>query len=408
MIKRTAIVLLTALLLISTTGCGSLFNTVTVHEYNEDKVASSVMEGNNQFAWDIFKELNQEDSGESIFISPLSISTALSMTYQGAEGTTKDGMAEGLRYQGIDMEVLNESYRELLKYMNNMDQGIELNIANSIWAREGGGFKEAFLDINQDVFDAYVTELDFSKADSADKINGWIEDATEGKIEEMIQGPISSNVLMYLINAIYFKGSWTVPFEEAQTFDGEFFTEDGDVNDIKMMRRNGKVAYGDGVDFTAVKLPYGNESTSMYVILPEENTSINDFIGSMDHKKWNEIREGISSQKDVELQIPKFELEYGIKELNNSLANLGMGEAFGPAADFSKIREGIFISEVLHKAVIEVNEEGSEAAAATVVVMTESAMADPLSFVANRPFMFVIANDESDTILFMGKLSGIN
>ncbi|MHB1127626.1 MAG: serpin family protein [Bacillota bacterium] len=153
-----------------------------------------------------------------------------------------------------------------------------------------------------------------------------------------------------------------------------------------------------------IRLPYGSGKISMYSILPNEAVSINDFIADLDSDSWKVIRNSISERDEVQLRLPRFKLEYGIKNLNDSLTALGMGEAFSGIADFSGIRDGLSISRVLHKAVIEVNEEGSEAAAATVVEMNESAVAEPLTFIADRPFVFIIADDETGTILFMGKL----
>ena len=407
--KKSVLLGITIILVFALIGCSVLPTGDAAHEYDPDKVSEQFIEGNNRFAWDILRELNHEDEGENVFISPISISTALSMTYQGAQGNTKDEMGKVLGYGDMDDETLRESYREFLKYLVAMDPEIDLNIANSIWYREGEAIEEEFLEVNREVFDALVEELDFSDEEAADIINAWIEDATEGKIEEMLDGPIPGNVIMYLINAIYFKGDWTVPFEEEQSFDAIFNASSGEQQEITMMRRNGSVEYGEGEDYQTVRLPYGEkENTAMYVILPkDEGQDINEFLGTMDEEKWQDIRGSVSSSDDVELQIPRFEMEYGIKSLKNALIRLGMEEAFDMYANFDGIRPGIFIEDVLHKAVIEVNEQGSEAAAATVVIVAESAVMDPPSFIADRPFLFVIANEEADSILFMGKVQSL-
>lgn len=368
--------------------------------------STKLTEANADFAFDIFKVLNKEDTERSVFISPLSISMALSMTYNGAETSTKEAMAQALNYNGIGMEELNKGYKFLQQQLANADKKIELDINNSIWVRKGEAIQQDFLDTNQNVFNAYVNDLDFSKANAAEKINGWISKATKEKIKKMINPPIPANVVMYLINAIYFKGQWTEPFDEKLTFDEKFKTENGKEKPIKMMNRTGKVEYGQGEGYKAVRLSYGNGRMAMYCLLPEVGTKINDFITRLDAEKWEQIKSSISEKEDVVLQIPRFKLEYGVKKLNDSLTDLGMGEAFSEQADFSGIRKGVFISEVLHKAVIEVNEEGSEAAAATVVAMMESAALElePITFIADRPFVFAIVDDETDTILFMGKM----
>ncbi len=372
--------------------------------YDEENIDPLLINANNTFAFDIFKKLNAEDAQSNVFISPLSISTALSMTYNGAGGSTKKAMADTLGYSNSQMDALNSSYKNLIGYLNNVDKKVKLNIGNSIWINEGQQIKDAFIDTNKDNFNAQVDMLDFSKASSADTINKWIKDATSGKIDKMITPPIPSDVVMYLINAIYFKGEWTNQFERDQTFDAKFTDGSGLKQDIKMMNRKGKAEYARGNDYKAVRLPYGGGKTSMYCILPDESIGINEFAGSMDVEKWNEIKNGVKETDDLLLRIPRFGIEYGIKKLNDILISMGMGEAFDSSADFSGIREGLFISKVLHKAVIEVNEEGSEAAGATVVAMNESAPANPMEFIADRPFLFVISEDVTGSILFMGKM----
>lgn len=405
--KIISITLVCLLLASAISGCTT--NSSKKYEsYDMEKIDSSIVKGNTEFAFNIFKELNKEDKEKNIFISPLSISTALSMTYQGAKGSTKEGMEEALGYKGIDIEVLNEGYKNLLTYLSQADDKIELNIGNSIWIREGEKIKEEFITTNKDMYNAQVSELDFSKEASVDTINKWIDNSTKGKITKMLEPPIPGNVIMYLINAIYFKGEWTEQFEEKRTFKTQFHNGLDEKEDIMMMNRTGAVEYGAGEDYSAVRLPYGNEKTSMYAILPDEKISINDFVKAMDSDKWQEIKTSLSKKDDVIIQIPRFKMEYGIKKLNDGLSNLGMEEAFSDTADLSGIREGIFISRVLHKAVIEVNEEGSEAAGVTVVEVTESAQAEPTSFIADRPFLFIIADDELETIVFMGKLYNIN
>lgn len=369
-----------------------------------DKLSNEVIEGNTDFAFDIFRELNREDREENIFISPLSISTALTMTYEGARGTTREGMAEALNYKGIELESLNDTYQHLLGYLSGMVKDIELKMANSIWLREGEEIQPDFLEVNKEVFRAEVVELDFSNKEAADTINRWIEKATEGKIEEMLEGEIPGNVIMYLINAIYFKGEWKDQFDKNNTFPTEFQAGSGEKQPVMMMSKQGNGEYGEGEDYQAVRLSYGNEKTAMYVVLPKQGVEINSFIDRMDMAKWQEIRSSIRSERDVMVQLPRFKIEYGIKLLNDSLSKLGMAEAFTDRADFSGIRDSIYINRVLHKAVIEVNEEGSEAAAATVVEMIESAAMEPLKFIADRPFVFLIAEEETGSILFMGKM----
>lgn len=393
-----AIFIMIVLFLIS--GCNS-------YSINKDKINTEVIQGNTEFAFDIFKELNRKDSDKNIFISPLSISTVLTMTYEGSGGTTKEEMAKTLKYKGIDLGILNESYKNLLAYLKNCDSKVKLNINNSIWVREGNNVKSDFIRVNKDIFNANTTELDFSKKESADVINKWINDSTNGKIQKMIDPPIDDNVIMYLINAIYFKGNWAKEFDKKKTFLSEFHGEDGNTQGVNMMVKKGTVEYGQGDNFKAVRLPYGKGKTSMYCILPKGNILVNDFIEAMNFKKWEEIKKSVSKKEDILLHIPRFNIEYGIKELNGALCNLGMSEAFSMRADFKGICDDIRLSRVLHKAVIEVNEEGTKAAGVTVVEMKNTSTKEPLSFIVNRPFIFVIAEEETGTILFIGKVKDI-
>lgn len=375
--------------------------------FDETKIDGKAVDGMSAFAFDLFRELNREEEGGNVFISPLSVSTALTMTLNGAMGGTREAMRDVLGYRDLEEGSFNGTFQNLLPYLMQADEKTELDLSNSIWYRQGEAIGEEFLRLNRDVFDAGVEEMDFGKPDAADIINGWIGDATGGRIEKMIDPPISPDVVMYLINAVYFKGDWTKAFDEKETFE-TFFTEDaGDRKTIQMMSRKTAVDYGETEDFKVVRLPYGNGRLSMSLILPMGGRSVEEFIEILDARLWGEIKASLSETEDVLLNVPKFKMAYGIKNLNKVLSILGMETAFGPEADFSGIREGIFISRVLHKAVLEVNEKGSEAAAATVVEMLESAVMEPVAFIADRPFVFVIADDIHGSVLFMGKYSRV-
>ena len=368
-----------------------------------ESVDPGLVDGNTEFSFKIFKELTLEDKDKNVFISPLSISTALAMTYNGAEGETKKAMAEALEFNGISLEGLNQSFKDLMIGIQNADSEIELNIANSIWLREGFDCREDFIDRNRRYFDSEVEEIDFSSPDAPNIINGWIKDATEGKIEKMID-KICDDVVMYLINAIYFKGNWTYEFDEDVTKKGDFYLLDGSIKKVPMMSQKQDFMYFEGNNFSSIRLPYGEEKIAMYIVLPDEGINLDSVIESLDVERWNQIMKSLC-KREVSVVMPKFKMEYGIKLLNDALTNLGMGIAFSGSADFSGISPDIFISRVLHKAVIEVNEKGSEAAAVTVVEMAETAMQiDIVEFIVNRAFIFVIADDRTDSILFMGKV----
>ena len=394
--------LLFACLLIFLSSCN--LSERSINENNEFLKGNEVLKGNEKFAFDIFKDLANEDVNKDIFISPLSISSALTMTYNGANTTTKEGMAKCLRYEGIDMDTVNKSYKILFQNFNNNRLGVTLDVNNSIWLRDGINVFDEFKNVNEQSFDALIQELDFSRPDAADIINNWISKATKGKIEKMIDPPISPDVFMYLINAIYFNGDWQETFDTEKTIASDFTTETGDKKSIPMMNAETDLFYTEGEGYKAVKVPYKKEKTAMYMILPDDD--INGFISTLDDNKWQEIRNNMSLKQDVVLSMPKFKIEYGIKELENSLTRMGMGNAFSYEAEFSLMTDSeVYIENVLHKAVIEVNEEGSEAEASTVVIMSKNSGPDPSTFIANKPFIFMIVHEETCAILFMGKNS---
>jgi len=369
-----------------------------------DSLDRSLVDANARFAFNIFKGLASEDKDQNIFISPFSILLALAMTYNGAVGDTSLAMADAMEFSGMDLQELNRGFSDLMVSILNGDSNVEISIANSIWQRMDFDAKETFIDINKKYYSSEVKKLDFSDPGAVDTINSWISDATREKITKML-AEIPADVVMYLINAIYFKGDWTYPFEENATYDDDFYLAGGGTKKVPMMNIHENFDYAKGDDYAVVRLPYGQEKFAMYIVLPDKGVSIDSIIRNMDEEKWNRIA-GSLSDNDVILSMPKYKMEYGVKLLNDVLTDMGMGIAFGPGADFSNISKDIFISRVMHKAVIEVNERGSEAAAVTVVEMAESAMPveEVVEFTVNRPFIFTISDDRTGAILFMGKV----
>lgn len=376
-------------------------------------VSEGFVEANSQFAFNIFKQISKEEQGENVFISPFGISTALSMVYQGAGSDTKDEMAKVLGYDGLEISEVNKSYKYLLKYFSELNQDVKLKNSNSIWINSlmGNVFKEDFISTNKDVFNTLVETRDFSDENVVDEINGWISEATEGKINNML-GKVSPDILSYIISALYFNGTWKEEFDAEKTFSTSFKAEDGSTEDIMMMSKTGKLEYGEGDGYKAVRLPYGeNGEMAMYCILPDEGTPIDDFIQKMDLSLWNEIKSNIVERGNVVLNLPRFKMEYAMGNdgsIKESLKALGMVKAFGEGADFSGMSdEAAGLGDVLHKAVVEVNEKGTEAASVIVIPVIPGVGIRPV-FQANRPFVFVIADEKYDTILFMGKLSNGN
>jgi len=378
-------------------------NLETADDSGEGKsdVYGKLKEANKRFSWELFRTMNAEDYDKEIFMSPFSVSGMLMMAYNGAEGTTRKAMEKAMHYEGIPADDLNNSYRYLINRLNNIDRKVKLEIANSLWYRDGFEIKQGFVDTNSKYLFSEVKSLDFSDRTAADEINRWISKKTGGLIPSVINPPIPDDVMMFLINAIYFKGEWKEAFDERKTKEADFYAWDGKTDKVQMMQRNGKAALAESDDYRAVNLTYGDEKVAMTVILP--NRDINDFINEFDQEKWNELLNNFKTVNDLHLQLPKFRLEYGIKELKKVLGSLGMGEIFTVNADFSGIADKLFISSVLHKAVVDVNEKGTEAAAVTIGEFTATAAYDPVLFTVNRPFLFVIYDTEEGNILFIGK-----
>jgi serpin B len=376
-------------------------------------VDSTLVSANTGFAFNLFRQLDAEDSGKNVFISPLSISTALAMTYIGAEGTTKDAMSDVLDFGSMSLEEVNQGFSDLMESLKDVDQAVALQIGNSVWmSREFEPLVyQSFLNAVRSSYSGETFTRDFANPQTLNEINGWIDTATEGKIKHMIS-QIDPDVLMFLINAIYFKGSWVTRFDQAQTKPEDFFPSPGTTTEVNMMHTSGDFRYYSDGTCQVARLPYGRDKVAMYIFLPSEGVSLDSFIANLNQTVHDEYLSRLGSVSNLIVQLPKFKVEFGVKRLNSVLEKLGMGIAFDPcAANFSGIASpaavNLCISFVDHKAVVEVNEQGTEAAAATVVGMMQTTSIhseQPPSFIVNRPFYFEIRDDRSGSILFMGKI----
>ena len=363
-----------------------------------DESFSSVASANTAFGFKLLTDLRQRQPDANILISPLSISIALTMTYNGAVGETQRAMAEALEIENLGIDTVNRSNAALRINLENTGPKVEIAIANSIWSRQGVEFNPSFLDRNREYFEAKIESLNFNDPQAAQIINDWVETNTNGKIEQIIQ-QIDPATLMFLINAIYFKGSWQKEFDKSATRDGAFYLSDGSEKRAPMMYRRGAYPYFRGEGFEAARLPYGDGKVSMYIFLPNRDSNLNDFTAQLNAENWANWMTQFRERRDnSEMILPRFKMEYEVS-LNEALASLGMGIAFGSDADFSGMGQHLFISEVRHKAIMEVNEEGTEAAAVTTVVAVTSL---PPTFRVDRPFFFAIHDEQTKTILFMG------
>jgi len=366
--------------------------------------AKHLIDSDNQFGLDLFRMITiQQEENKNTMISPVSISLALAMTYNGAVGSTKEAMEETLGLQGLTTKEINQSYQELMEALVSVDSKVTLEIANSIWYRESYEVRQEFIDVNRKYYNAEVSGLDFNNSGASETINQWVSNHTRGKISEIIQY-IPSNALMYLVNALYFNGKWKYQFDPDETSGKPFYLEDGAQKQVDMMHIENAFKYHRGDHFRALEMPYGRGNFSMVCLLPDANYGIENLIAGLSQETWNNMVNGFS-KKNVELEFPRFKFDYK-KKLKEMLCQLGMEVVFTDQADFSSINPngGLCISDVVHKTYLEVDEKGTEAAAVTVVEMVNTTSAgNMIRF--NRPFVFAIREISTNTIIFIGKFA---
>jgi serpin B len=368
-------------------------------------VDSKLVDANTKFGFKLFKEILKQDSNKNVFVSPSSVAIALSMTYNGASGETQQAMANALELQGLSLQNVNQANETLKASLENADPAVQLSIANSLWAKQGISFKPEFLQRNQEFYRAKVTELDFTKPDAPNVINNWVKENTRGKIEQIVQQLKPSDVL-FLINAIYFKGNWTNKFDKNQTTERPFYLSNGTQKQHPMMSQSGKYRYYENENFQAVNLPYGKGRLSLYVFLPKKNTNLDAFQQQLSLENWQQWMSQLGMRQGS-IQLPRFKFDYDI-QLNAALKALGMESAFSQGANFSNMTSAqVAINEVKHKTFVEVNEEGTEAAAATSVgvAFTSAQMPqEPFQMIVDRPFFCAIRDNQTGTVLFMGSI----
>lgn len=358
-------------------------------------------QAHNAFGFNVMKALSQEEKNNNLFISPSSIALALSMVYNGAGGNTKSAIQETLQFRNLDVLTVNQESLGIINLLKNPDPQVELSVANSVWAKKGVDFKKEFLKTVEKYYSAEISSLDFESSNAVDTINNWVSKNTKGKIPTIINN-IPQDAAMYLINAVYFKGNWTTAFDKKFTQERAFTPTAGMPKQHPLMQQRGDLPYLETGDFQSVSLSYGkSKRLSMYVFLPE---SLENFVNNLDVNKWNEWMK-LYKEMEGTILLPRFKMEYE-KQLRAVLTQLGMGIAFQDNADFTGIGNNLKISEVIHKTYVDVNEEGTEAAAVTEVGMafTSAGGSQKKTFYmeVNRPFFFAIVDNQTQEILFMG------
>lgn len=369
-----------------------------------------LISGYTRFGIGLFSDIFGADPEKNIFLSPSSVALALAMTCGGAAGETEEAMASVLGCAGLSRDEVVRANASLLESLGRLDPEVQLEIANSLWLRKGIAFKPEFLNVSRDSFRAEVTPLDFSRPEAQETINDWVGRATHKRIHKIVDR-IDRLTILFLINAIYFKGKWTDEFDPDLTKDLPFHTVAGErLKNVPMMSRKGEFQYLEGDSLQAVRLPYGNGWVSLTVFLPAGDSSLKAFVQKLDLERWTEWRSEFA-RAEGEVVLPKFKIEYE-KSLLEPLTRLGMSVAFSDKkADFSRMCKTppvVYINDVKHKSYIDVNEEGTEAAAVTAVEMRTLSAPPPrktFRFVADRPFLFAIQDDRTGLLLFLGAIA---
>lgn len=365
------------------------------------KREATQVESDNNFGIELFQNIAKEET-KNIMVSPFSVYQALLMAYNGADGQTKEEFAQLLNAKDISIDELNKTHQKLSSSLVKHDSKVLFSIANSVWYDNNFLIKDAFIDVNKEYYNAEVSKLDFSKEATLHTINDWVADNTNQKIKKILN-EISPDEVLFLINAIYFKADWQYQFDKSLTEEETFYTSNNNTIEVPMMTTEASFNWASDNYGQIVELPYGRGKFSMLLIRPEEG--VDELILGMTTSKLNDWIQEMNSYK-IKVKLPKFEFSYKTK-LNETLQQMGLLQAFQDNANFSKISDvSIQISKVLHKTYIKTDEEGSEAAAVTSVGfgITSVGPNQTMNITFNKPFVFIIREKDTNTILFAGKV----
>ena len=362
---------------------------------------TSMVESQNSFGLKLFQEIIKQNSDTNTVISPLSVGIALSMLYNGADGVTQKELANTLEIMDLSINEINQGNQRLLKTLESSDSQIKLAIANSLWTKLNFPVESSFIKTNQQYYNATIQELDFTQPQSVNKINSWVAKNTQNQITEIVDG-ISPNQALFLINAVYFKGQWQNKFDPEQTTQQKFYLSDGSTVEHPMMSNVGSYRYYENSTLQLASLPYGSGNLEMKLFLPKKESSLNRFFQQLNRQNLESWQQQMKI-KEGNLKMPRFEQEYEAN-LNPILQQLGASSIFDATqANFQSLSsESIAVDSVKHKAVIEVNEEGTEASATTSIGIVATSVERPFEMILNRPFFYMIQDKETKAILFMG------
>jgi serpin B len=377
---------------------------ISIEPYQKEIIDSA-----NSFAFGLFNSaINDTKGGGNILISPFSVTTALSMALNGAAGETYEDMRGTLGFNNKTIDQINDTYLKLIEEMVPVDSRVILGIANSVWVEKQFQAKEEFINALKEFYEAEARTIDKTDPYAVKTVNDWIAEKTHDKIKNMLD-ELNPDMVMLLINAIYFNGKWKYSFDKSETKEKPFYLNGNNPEQVPMMHIKTSLNAVRTDNVTIADIPYGQGNFSMVVVLPDEGTGTEEIAGALTESLWNNWITLLETNKhDVSLSMPKFKYEYK-RTLNDDLKNMGMGIAFSDLADFSNISDiPVMISTVLHQAFIENNEEGTEAAAATVVEFTNTSVnpgSAVESVILDRPFLYFIRECSTGTILFTGRVN---
>lgn len=408
--KMFTVTLLAAMLMTTTTACDK--SEPQKNEANErhdialTKAQQDLCGTSNDFTFDFMKILaSKEQKNENIFASPFSLQTVLAMTAEGAAGDNREEMLTALKLKGFSDEEITGFFKMLIPALQEVDKTTVMEIANSFWSKKAIAIKKDYIAKLQANYYAECQTLKPDSFAAAHDVNNWCSKKTHGMINQIVD-EVPADQMVALINALYFKGEWSSPFDEKYNYDDKFHNYNGSTTKVTLMKRETTMNVYRDKEVAALSLPYGNEAYAMTVILPNEGVNVDDIVANLDAESWNRYR-FYGQRHPVTISLPKFETEYTASELCiSSLKDMGMKKAFDPTGDFTGISNtSIYIDQIIHKARVIVNEKGTEAAAVSYIGMRLGSAAVPqehVYFKVDRPFIYAISEVSTGAIVFIG------
>lgn len=393
-----------------TSSCSKWINPIDREDIVLTKVQQEILENGNVFAIDLFREMCKEVKGDNIFISPLSASLAISAVTNGASGSTLDQTKATLGFESFSMEEMNKFYKHLVPALKKVDNTVKLLVANAVWIEQTFPVKAPFINALQEYYNASVNKLDFNDPAAPNVINKWCADNTNNLIKKVIDQIDRDCRLMYT-NAIYFKGKWKTIFDKKNSWQGSFTSRSGAQRSVTYMEQTHSFRYMSEKGVSIAEIPYGNEAFSMIIVLPDAGIDVMDVVASLSWEKWTEWMNGFFPA-ELNLRIPRFKVEFDSEELMIPiLSRMGMDIAFDPfRADFSRISDiPLYIALLKQNAYIQVDEEGTEAAAVTIIGCNTTSVGpgNTINFHVDRPFLYFIREKSTGTILFSGLITDL-